>query len=210
MIVTLCSSSSVDVCIILTGGGTEAMIHQKEVQLQINNGRPSRKRKVFIAIIIGMICGAGLYPWYLFILNDELNQASEKGDLNAAHRLLNAGANVNGRNLHYMTPLMSAAKGGHIDVATYLISKGADVDGHNGSGSVLMWAAFNGNAALIRLLLKQGADVNWTSKGGGTALNTAETYGHPEVVRILKQARAKQPASKAAPTVADAKANDDP
>lgn len=48
------------------------------------------------------------------------------------------------------------------------------------------WAADRGNAQILELLLKHGADVNvQDSEGGQTALHYAASCGHLECVRIL-------------------------
>jgi ankyrin repeat protein len=49
-----------------------------------------------------------------------------------------------------------------------------------------------GNAEVAKLLIGSGADVNAADKRGGTALSLATHFGHAEVVRLLKQAGARQ------------------
>ena len=56
------------------------------------------------------------------------------------------------------------------------------------NNSKLLKAAIAGHAAQVERLLTKGADVEARDQDGMTALMTAESKGHTEVVRILKQA----------------------
>ena len=68
-----------------------------------------------------------------------------------------------------------------------LISRGAPVDGRGSpSGHTpLHEAAFNGDAALARLLLESGADRRLPTGDGQTALEIADRNGRREVARLL-------------------------
>ena len=118
-----------------------------------------------------------------------MNQAALAGDFKRTTELLSNGANVNGRGMHAMTPIMSAARGGHIRVVEQLVTKGADINGHNDSGSTLMWAVGSGNEELVRYLLRSGADVRWTNALGITALDFAREQQKTNVVRLLEASR---------------------
>lgn len=111
--------------------------------------------------------------------------------MQSVQTLLRQGASIDGRSIHFKTPLMSAAEGGNGNVVLFLLAHGADVNAHNGSGSVLMWAAASGNAGVVRTLLTQGADVNWRSDSGGTALQTARDYKQPAIAKMLQLAGAR-------------------
>ncbi|XP_015431975.1 PREDICTED: protein fem-1 homolog CG6966 isoform X2 [Dufourea novaeangliae] len=93
------------------------------------------------------------------------------------------------------TPLVMACRNGHYDVAEYLIEKcGANIEQ---SGSVVfdgetiedarpLWcAAAAGHFALVRLLVKKGAEVNATTKTGSTPLRAACFDGYFEIVKFL-------------------------
>ena len=53
----------------------------------------------------------------------------------------------------------------------------------------LSWAAGNGHEAVVRLLLKKGADATAEDKEGQTALHWAAGSGHEAVVRLLLDKR---------------------
>ena len=132
-----------------------------------------------VAVVVGF---AGCQ----FVRNDNLNQAALAGAAEQVNGLLRTGANVNGKGMHAMTPIMSAAKGGHLEVVKELIARGADVNCHNDSGSVLMWAIGSGNEELVRFLLNRGADAHWTNHLGQTALNFAREQRKTNVVQMLE------------------------
>jgi ankyrin repeat protein len=56
----------------------------------------------------------------------------------------------------------------------------------------LMYAAARGNAQMVELLIRNGADVSIMSKEGDTALELALKMGSTEVADIIKKARAEQ------------------
>jgi ankyrin repeat protein len=53
---------------------------------------------------------------------------------------------------------------------------------HNG-GVPLIWACMEGDVDIIKFLLEQGADISAVTKGRGTALHHAASYGHVGAVR---------------------------
>ena len=56
----------------------------------------------------------------------------------------------------------------------------------------LMYAAARGNAQMVELLIRNGADVTIMGKEGDTALELALKMGSTEVADIIKKARAEQ------------------
>jgi len=82
------------------------------------------------------------------------------------------------------------------ELAEFVLSKGADVNEAATSGDIEGWAPIhyavsNGNEELIRFLVKNGADVNATTKDGKTPLSIASEAGNEEIIAILKSHKAK-------------------
>ncbi len=148
------------------------------------------KRKAIEGIAITAVAIAlvtGVFSLWRFIKNDNLNTAARSGDLSACKELISEGADVNGRGMHAMVPIMSAAEGGHPAVVEYLIATGADVNGHNQSGSALMWAIEAQNEGNVRTLLAHGVDANWRNHMGEAALDQATAKGLENIVKLLRQ-----------------------
>ena len=59
-----------------------------------------------------------------------------------------------------------------------------------GPWTPLHHAARAGDAAMVRLLLENGADLEARDPGGTTALHYAAYWGHPEVAQVLLAAGA--------------------
>ena len=121
-----------------------------------------------------------------FARTDNLNQAIANGETGAVRRAVARGVDVNGRGMHAMTPLMTAAKAGRLDMCELLVRHGADVNGHNKSGSVLMWAVNSGNEELVRFILKSGAESSWSNALGGTAESLARQRGFTNIAALVK------------------------
>ena len=122
----------------------------------------------------------------LFIRNDNLNQAIVRGETEAVRKAIARGVNVNGRGMHAMTPLMTAAGVGRLDICELLVKDGADVNGHNDSASVLMMAAGSRNEEVVRFILKSGADKTWTNAIGQTAESQARQRGLTNLAALLE------------------------
>lgn len=73
------------------------------------------------------------------------------------------------------------------------LEEGADVNTKDEYGmTALMWAAYHGQADVVRLLLDKGADATVTDQTGLTALDIASAKGHRRVVELLKAHGAKK------------------
>jgi len=125
-------------------------------------------------------------------------RAAEKGHTDIVKALLAHGADVNAKEPHGAsagaTALMYAVVAGHNDIVQVLLTHGADVNAReNKVGfTALMGAAYNGQTNAVQALVAHGADVNAKNNDGDTALMLAKKKGHKEIVRILKEAGAKE------------------
>jgi ankyrin repeat protein len=91
-----------------------------------------------------------------------LSLACEAGNADLVRELLKAGADVNQTLPNGETPLMMAARTGRLSVMEQLLAKGARIDEREKlrGTTALMWAAANSNVDAVRLLIKNGADLN--------------------------------------------------
>jgi ankyrin repeat protein len=91
------------------------------------------------------------------------------------------------------TPAGVAASLGHADCLRLLMAAGADVNVQGGpfNHCALLGAAITPSKETVRLLLAK-ADVNATDWNGNTALDWAERQGETEIVKMLRDAGARQ------------------
>ncbi len=123
----------------------------------------------------------------------KLFHAATAGDLRAAERALNEGANVDcvmeaGGNSAF---LEACYNGGNVELVRLLIKRGASIDFRNGVGgrhaSALMCAAYKGHYDIVDLLLQVGANPHFrTESGGHTAESFALNNGHTKVAALIK------------------------
>lgn len=97
------------------------------------------------------------------------------GKVKAAKMLVDAGADLDYRNVDGSTALITAAVFGNTEIASILIGAGANLDIKNNQGSTaLHTAAFFCREEIVRALLENGADKTLTNNTGQTALQTVE------------------------------------
>jgi ankyrin repeat protein len=101
------------------------------------------------------------------------------------------GAVSMGKYMFLDEPLVFAARDGDLVKVTSLLAHGADPNASFEGNPALEQAAAAGQPEIVRLLLSHGARTDtqneWSKQ---TALKSAQTNGHAEVVKILKQAGA--------------------
>ena len=102
------------------------------------------------------------------------------------------GVQIDIRNHAGETPLMLAALKAEVDAATALIAHGAAVQKEG--WSPLHYAATGGSAAIVKLLLSKGANLEARSPNGSTPLMMAARYGNEEAVDALLAAGADRTA----------------
>ena len=118
--------------------------------------------------------------------------AAHNNDLDAVKTLLAAGANAKAANRYEVTALSEAANSGNGPMIEALVKAGADVNAPFGEGETpLMTASRTGSVEGVKALLAAGAKVNATdSYRGQTALMWAVSENHPEVTKLLVDAKA--------------------
>jgi ankyrin repeat protein len=121
-----------------------------------------------------------------------LHWAAHRDDLAIADLLLRAGARANAANDLGATPLHLACTNRSAKMVERLLAAGARAGAALLNGeTVLMTCARAGDAAAVKTLLAHGADVNASEHDHKqTALMWATAQRHPEVVRLLVDARA--------------------
>jgi uncharacterized protein len=119
--------------------------------------------------------------------------AAAAGLLSMMELLVQHGLSVTAVDNNECTLLMTAAVGGHKPAAEWLLQRGAAVNAVDIEGcTALHYANMNccDDAAMVRLLLANGADVHTRSLHHQTALDVAAGEGHVECARALIAAAA--------------------
>lgn len=127
--------------------------------------------------------------------NTPLILAAYNNHLGMVKYLIQKKADVKSTNSFGLNALMYASQNGYINVVKYLIKNKKVVEDINHQSkkgtTALILAAMKGNAEIMQLLIKAGADVNIANKNGKTALSTIKTLAK-NLTNILKNAGATE------------------
>ena len=122
--------------------------------------------------------------------------AAKAGHSAAIHALVHLGADFSLAAGTGETLLHLAALGGHSDVVSMLLTSSPYAqtfkvdDAGCGNASAMMGAVAAGHVDTARLLLKLGADVNYTDLWSTSALHVAGMHGRADAVHVLCEAGA--------------------
>jgi ankyrin repeat protein len=127
---------------------------------------------------------------------------SASNSLENATILISNGARVNEAANDGMTPFLQATLGVSsgkvpIEICELLRKNSANINASLQRKSALGWnalhyAAANGDAELVKYLIKHGANVNKATGEGSSPLFIAKLGGYDDIVKILKNAGAKE------------------
>jgi ankyrin repeat protein len=119
-------------------------------------------------------------------------EAAMAGDRDTVRTLLKQGQDVNAAMGDGMTALHWAAKKGDVELAQMLLFAGANVKAMTrlGNYTPIIMASETGNAPLIDLLLKAGADAKMATTNGTTPLMLAAVAGRADAIKLLLAAGA--------------------
>lgn len=144
-------------------------------------------------LAIDLLLGAGMDPDGILDNGETpLTMSVGRGNIALVERLIAADAKVNGQIEREETALIRAARGGHSDIVSLLLSQ-KDVYLEEPFGyTPLYFAATQGYADIVRLMLDAGAEVNVSvGKCKSTILADTAGSGHVDVVTMLLAAGAE-------------------
>jgi ankyrin repeat protein len=119
--------------------------------------------------------------------------AAYKGNLDIIKFLVEKKADVNAKNSDGQTALMAAAAKNKLNIVKYLAENTADVNAKDKNGdSALLYVSDFGFTDIAKFLIEKGADVNVKNKEGDSALYWANYNKHPQIIKLLKDAGAKE------------------
>ena len=113
--------------------------------------------------------------------------AAQGERLQAAQALLEQGADIGVKDHNGDSALMVAARNGSIGVLEALLAKDLPQEDKDTS---LLAAADRGHGAVLKALIRQGANIDAKNEYGDTALMRAAMEGHVEAVKALIEAEA--------------------
>ena len=100
-----------------------------------------------------------------------LHVAASRGQFERVKQLIDAGADVNSKDIDCFTPLHTTIRFGHMECMKLLIQSGADVNSKLKNQETMLHAAsILGYYQCLKVLINAGADVNSTTANGNTPL----------------------------------------
>jgi len=159
---------------------TMTILHETPLQSAASTGSVEMMR---------LLLRSGAKPNVPFEWTSSLNIAVNKGDNVIVRLLLEAKAKVDSSSLFdKKTPLLAAVGKNNLEMVRLLLDSGANPNARNIPcihGTALQVATSLRNIALVRVLLRHGADVDTPNDYGLTALQAAAHMGNLELVELL-------------------------
>jgi uncharacterized protein len=119
-------------------------------------------------------------------LNEQLLQATQRGEKETVLILLQQGADINVIDAQGRTPIMLATYQHNTDMVRALLQAGAGVNiRDNNKENPLLHSAAQGWLDILRLAIEAHADTRLTNRFGGISIIPASERGHIEIVREL-------------------------
>ena len=158
------------------------------VEETLHASRPSRDRRLVLAVQLCSACVAGDVKAARRALREDPTLIRCHGQVSEAHRPhMRRVAAHDG-----WPPLHLAAHYGHLGVVKLLLDRGAETEAvsHNAIGNTALAAAAFGNRFdVVRHLLARGADPDARNRAGKTALDRALETGRSRMAQLLTGAR---------------------
>ncbi|MDR2897270.1 MAG: ankyrin repeat domain-containing protein [Spirochaetaceae bacterium] len=128
-----------------------------------------------------------LYAQGIPLTEDCLATYVAKGDLDRVSLFIAAGMSADARNSDGTPMLCIAARSEQVKMIKLLIAKGADIDAVSGDRgySAVMDAVWKSSYDIAKILVDAGANLNFVSRDGQTALVLAVGSGNESVCELL-------------------------
>ncbi|MDR1747929.1 MAG: ankyrin repeat domain-containing protein [Spirochaetaceae bacterium] len=128
-----------------------------------------------------------LYDQGIPLTSDCLASFVTAGDIDTASMFLTAGISVNARDSDGTPMLCVAARAEQTDMINLFITKGADIDAVSSDRgySAVMDAVWKSRYEMVKILVDAGANLNFVSRDGQTALVLAVGAGNEPICELL-------------------------
>ena len=127
-------------------------------------------------------------------LSHELINVVQMNDGEKFSKLIDAGANLEGKDEHDWTPLIMASACGHVDMVNKLIEEGANINcKEDYKTTALIEATTHGHDEVIKILVENGADINQKDEFGNSVLTFAGEETRKIIFEAAKNRYKKEP-----------------